>query len=270
MKQIRVHGPHDVRLDDVPSTPPGPRDAVVRMAACGICGTDVSFVHMGGITGRPMPLGHEMAGVVEWAGAEVDGVAPGDRVIVHPADEELGRLGSGAAEGGLTPLLARPGGGQGPTPVPGPRRHGSARRRAGGARCRRHAGGEPGRGRTRGAGGRGRVRPDRPPRHRHAGRPRRPRRGGDRHEPAPARIGAAIRRRPRDQPPRGRPVGRARTSPWHGAVHVRPHAGHRRLHRGVGIGPDARRDHRAGALRRAHVARGAALHAGARRTSSRS
>jgi (R,R)-butanediol dehydrogenase/meso-butanediol dehydrogenase/diacetyl reductase len=105
MKQIRVHGPHDVRLDDVPSPPPGPRDAVVRMAACGICGTDVSFVHMGGITGRPMPLGHEMAGVVEWAGTEVGGVKPGDRVIVHPADEELGRLGSGASEGGLTPLL---------------------------------------------------------------------------------------------------------------------------------------------------------------------
>ena len=37
--------------------------------------------------------------------SEVGGVAPGDRVIVHPADEELGRLGSGADEGGLTPLL---------------------------------------------------------------------------------------------------------------------------------------------------------------------
>ncbi len=105
MKQIRVHGPHDVRLDDVPETSPGPRDALVRMAACGICGTDVSFVHMGGITGRPMALGHEMAGVVEWVGSDVGDVATGDRVIVHPADEELGRLGSGAPEGGLTPLL---------------------------------------------------------------------------------------------------------------------------------------------------------------------
>jgi (R,R)-butanediol dehydrogenase / meso-butanediol dehydrogenase / diacetyl reductase len=75
------------------------------MAACGICGTDVSFVHMGGITGRPMALGHEMAGVVEWAGEDVGGVAVGDRVIVHPADDALGRLGSGALEGGLTPLL---------------------------------------------------------------------------------------------------------------------------------------------------------------------
>jgi (R,R)-butanediol dehydrogenase/meso-butanediol dehydrogenase/diacetyl reductase len=105
MKQIRVHGPHDVRLDDIAAPDPGPRDALVRVAACGICGSDVSFVHMGGLTGRPMALGHELAGVVEWVGAEVSGAAVGDRVVVHPVDEELGRLGSGADEGGLTPLL---------------------------------------------------------------------------------------------------------------------------------------------------------------------
>jgi threonine dehydrogenase-like Zn-dependent dehydrogenase len=105
VKQIRVHGPNDVRLDDIAEPDPGPRDALVRVAACGICGSDVSFVHMGGFTGRPMALGHELAGVVEWVGDEVDGRAVGDRVVVHPVDEELGRLGSGAAEGGLTPLL---------------------------------------------------------------------------------------------------------------------------------------------------------------------
>lgn len=105
MKQIRVHGPNDWRLDDVPEAKPGPRDALVRIAACGICGTDVTYVHMGGITGMPMALGHEMAGVVEWAGAEVDTVAVGDRVIVCPSDDGYGSLGSGAAEGGLTPLL---------------------------------------------------------------------------------------------------------------------------------------------------------------------
>jgi threonine dehydrogenase-like Zn-dependent dehydrogenase len=60
---------------------------------------------MGGLTGRPMPLGHELAGVVEWVGDEVTGSTVGDRVVVHPVDEELGRLGSGAGEGGLTPLL---------------------------------------------------------------------------------------------------------------------------------------------------------------------
>jgi (R,R)-butanediol dehydrogenase / meso-butanediol dehydrogenase / diacetyl reductase len=105
MKQIRVHGPHDVRLDEIAEPDPGPRDALVRVAACGICGSDVSFVHMGGLTGHPMPLGHELAGFVEWVGDEVCGPTVGDRVVVHPVDEELGRLGSGAGEGGLTPLL---------------------------------------------------------------------------------------------------------------------------------------------------------------------
>jgi len=52
-----------------------------------------------------MALGHELAGVVEWVGDEVSDAAVGDRVVVHPVDEELGRLGSGAEEGGLTPLL---------------------------------------------------------------------------------------------------------------------------------------------------------------------
>lgn len=105
MKQIRVHGPNDVRLDDIDDPSPGPRDAVVRMAACGICGTDVSFVHMGGITGSPMALGHEMAGTVEWVGAEVTDAAVGDRVVVFPADGDEPRMGSGADEGGLTPML---------------------------------------------------------------------------------------------------------------------------------------------------------------------
>ncbi len=105
MKQIRVHGPGDVRLDEVSAPTPGSRDALVRVAACGICGSDVSFVHMGGLTGQPMALGHEMAGIVEWVGDDVPGVATGDRVIVHPGNDEVGRIGSGAAEGGLTPQL---------------------------------------------------------------------------------------------------------------------------------------------------------------------
>lgn len=105
MKQIRVHGPNDVRLDDIGDPTPGPRDALVRIAACGICGSDVSYVHLGGLTGKPMALGHEMAGVVEWVGAEVTDARIGDRVVVYPVDEEHGHIGSGASEGGLTPLL---------------------------------------------------------------------------------------------------------------------------------------------------------------------
>jgi threonine dehydrogenase-like Zn-dependent dehydrogenase len=105
MIQIRVHAPNDWRLDDIPDPQPGPLDALVRIVACGICGSDVSYVHMGGLTGKPMPLGHEMAGVVEWVGGEVTGVSVGDRVIVCPADAGDGPMGSGGAAGGLTPLL---------------------------------------------------------------------------------------------------------------------------------------------------------------------
>ncbi len=100
MQQVRIHGPNDVRVDEIDPPVPGARDAVVRIAACGICGTDLSYIAHGGLT-QPMALGHEMAGIVEWVGADVDGVAAGDRVVVHPGDDELGRIGNGAPEGGL-------------------------------------------------------------------------------------------------------------------------------------------------------------------------
>ncbi len=74
VRQVRVHGPGDVRVDEVPEPEPGPRDVVVRVAACGICGSDLTYIKMGGLAGpggAPMCLGHEMAGVVDRVGAEV-------------------------------------------------------------------------------------------------------------------------------------------------------------------------------------------------------
>lgn len=107
MRQVRVHGPGDVRLDEVEPPRPGPRDAVVRVAACGVCGTDLSFIRLGrtGPGDVPLRLGHEVAGVVEWVGGEVRGTTVGERVVVHPGNDEVGRIGTGAAEGGLTPAL---------------------------------------------------------------------------------------------------------------------------------------------------------------------
>lgn len=108
MKQIMLHGANDWRLDEIDDPRPGPRDALVRVAACGVCGTDVSYVHMGMTPGHPIPMGHEMAGVVEWVGADVAGVAVGDRVVVCPSDCGDGPMGTGGAQGGLTPLLHVP------------------------------------------------------------------------------------------------------------------------------------------------------------------
>jgi (R,R)-butanediol dehydrogenase / meso-butanediol dehydrogenase / diacetyl reductase len=107
VKQVRLHGPEDVRLDEVPEPAPGPRDVVVRVAACGICGSDVGYVKLGGIAGptrRPVPLGHELAGVVEAVGAEVSGVHEGARVVVHPGAAGH-RIGNGGPEGGFAPRL---------------------------------------------------------------------------------------------------------------------------------------------------------------------
>lgn len=108
MLQVRVHGPGDVRVDEVPDPDPGPRDALVRIAACGICGSDRSYIRLGGVGGpgrEPLCLGHEMAGTVEWVGSDVGSVRPGDRVVVQPGNDEMGRIGNGAPQGGLTPLL---------------------------------------------------------------------------------------------------------------------------------------------------------------------
>lgn len=108
MRQVRIHGPGDVRIDDIAEPDPGPSDVLVRVAACGICGSDLSYISMGGLAGpgdEPMCLGHEIAGTVDWVGADVTTARVGDRVVVHPGDDEVGRIGNGAPQGGLTPLL---------------------------------------------------------------------------------------------------------------------------------------------------------------------
>lgn len=84
MKAVVWHGPGDVRLDTVPDpTVQDPFDAVVRITASAICGTDLHFVRgtMSGMSeGRV--LGHECVGVVEEVGSGVRNLRPGDRVVV--------------------------------------------------------------------------------------------------------------------------------------------------------------------------------------------
>jgi L-iditol 2-dehydrogenase len=66
---------------DVPEPTIGPQDVLVQVGACGICGSDVHG--MDGSTGRrkpPIIMGHEAAGTIVRAGAEVRGWDCGDRV----------------------------------------------------------------------------------------------------------------------------------------------------------------------------------------------
>ncbi|MBM7825042.1 L-idonate 5-dehydrogenase [Arcanobacterium pluranimalium] len=89
MKAVVVHGPKDLRIDEVADPVCGPVDVLVRMEWGGICGSDVAYWRSG-ISGTavlrdPLILGHEVAGYVAEVGSEVDGVEVGAKVALYPA-----------------------------------------------------------------------------------------------------------------------------------------------------------------------------------------
>jgi len=84
MKAVVFHGVRDIRLDDVPEPKiEQPGDAIVRITASAICGTDLHFVR-GTVPGmKPGTiLGHEAVGVIEQVGKDVRNLRPGERVVV--------------------------------------------------------------------------------------------------------------------------------------------------------------------------------------------
>ncbi len=111
MHLLNIHGVGDVRLDPYQRPDPGPMDVVVKMKACGICGSDLSYIKNGGIPGpgKLTPLGHEGAGEVMFVGSEVQGLKMGQAVIVNPMNT-VSFIGSGGPEGAFTQeLLVREG-----------------------------------------------------------------------------------------------------------------------------------------------------------------
>jgi len=76
-----------LEVAEVELADPGPEDVVVRMAAVGICGTDLHQVKGEFRRPTPMVLGHEGAGVVEAVGPDVRFVQPGDHVVTLFAPE---------------------------------------------------------------------------------------------------------------------------------------------------------------------------------------
>jgi len=120
VEQLVLHGSGDVRLDRIPEPRPGPHDAVIRVRACGICGSDLGYIRAGGLpigTSGPMPLGHELSGVIDSVGKEVRDLAPGQRVVVNPMHAGIG---NGGSEGGFTQRLLVRGAGLGGRLVPIP------------------------------------------------------------------------------------------------------------------------------------------------------
>jgi threonine dehydrogenase-like Zn-dependent dehydrogenase len=83
MRVTTIHGPRDIRLEDRPTPQVGaPTDAVVRVAAACVCGSDLwSYRGANPIT-PGTPIGHEVIGVVEEVGDSVTSFRPGDFVVV--------------------------------------------------------------------------------------------------------------------------------------------------------------------------------------------
>jgi L-iditol 2-dehydrogenase len=86
MLAARFYQPRDVRVEEVPDPGPGPGDVVIRVRNCSLCGADLKTIQHGHHRlSPPRVLGHEIAGEVVSAGAEVTGWFAGDSVQVIAA-----------------------------------------------------------------------------------------------------------------------------------------------------------------------------------------
>ena len=85
MKAIRYYGPNKpLKLEEIPRPEPGYGEVIVKIAASGICHTELHF--LSGLLNlgiAPMTLGHEIAGTIEAVGTGVDKRLEGARVIVY-------------------------------------------------------------------------------------------------------------------------------------------------------------------------------------------
>lgn len=74
-----------IEIHDVPVPTPGPGEVLVRIAACGVCASDVHVLDgsLPAMPPLPVTMGHESSGTVEAAGDGVAWPAPGDRVVMH-------------------------------------------------------------------------------------------------------------------------------------------------------------------------------------------
>ncbi|QWT22700.1 galactitol-1-phosphate 5-dehydrogenase [Subtercola sp. PAMC28395] len=79
-----LHDVGDVRIEQVPIPTPGPGDLLVKVAACGVCGSDIPRMNFSAPYRLPLICGHEFSGHVVFAADDVTGFTVGDLVSVPP------------------------------------------------------------------------------------------------------------------------------------------------------------------------------------------
>jgi L-iditol 2-dehydrogenase len=80
MRAVVYHGVNDMRVENVPVPRIGSGELLVKIATCGICGTDLKKIHFGSHS-APRIFGHEMAGTIVAVGPGVSGFKIGERVM---------------------------------------------------------------------------------------------------------------------------------------------------------------------------------------------
>ncbi|MFD0413541.1 zinc-dependent alcohol dehydrogenase family protein [Streptomyces sp. NPDC127108] len=85
MKAAIIESVGKAVVGEVPDPTPGPRDVVVEVAACGLCGTDLHILQGEFAPTLPVVPGHEFAGQVVGVGKDVTEVSIGDQVAVDPS-----------------------------------------------------------------------------------------------------------------------------------------------------------------------------------------
>ena len=82
MQALVYHGINDMRVETVSVPQIGPGELLVKVATCGVCGTDLKKIHTGSHS-VPRIFGHEMAGTIVKLGEGITRFALGERVVVH-------------------------------------------------------------------------------------------------------------------------------------------------------------------------------------------
>ncbi|TDX74956.1 threonine dehydrogenase-like Zn-dependent dehydrogenase [Rathayibacter sp. PhB151] len=107
MKLSMATGPGETTTMEIETPVAGPTDVLVRVRACGICGSDAMYIGLGGLPGLEgrTPLGHEPAGEVVAVGENVAGIPVGAHVVINPMAAPTGIIGSGGTTGGMAEFL---------------------------------------------------------------------------------------------------------------------------------------------------------------------
>lgn len=84
MKAAVLHAIGDIRLEEVPTPQIGNSEVLLKVKACGVCGTDVHFLHGEWTVNMPLIPGHEFSGEIAEIGKDIQTISIGDRASIDP------------------------------------------------------------------------------------------------------------------------------------------------------------------------------------------